>query len=624
MRRLLVIALFALALDAQARVVRLDVATRNDLSNGYEKITGRVTYALDPANPHNRIIADLDKAPRDEHGEVTFSGDVVILRPKAGGNDTLYLEVPNRGGLGSFSNPEWDPALFRRGYTMAWVAWQFDVRDDPKLLHFAAPVVRGIRGPVRVDFIVDDPQPTHTIAHEIVAPYGHERMDTIGGTGYPVADRNDRANVLTEREAVEAPRRIIPRTKWHFTDDLTIALDGGFVPGKIYELVYTAANPAVAGTGLAALRDFAAWARHDPSSIIPVKNAYALGISQTGRLLRHFVYEGFNADENGRQVLDGVIAYVAGAGRGNFNHRFAQPSRATIPPAPALDPVDVYPFTDRPVTDPVTGRTEGLLDRATAEKVVPKIFYINTSYEYWSRGGSLIHTTPDGRSDVALPPTSRLYVITGHSHLDGPFPPERASGGVNLQNPLNYYDFTVHAAIDNMDAWVKKGTEPPPSRYPHIADGTLVRADQLAMKNAPRAPYAPYRFTNEMPPRVTGTFTTLVPQVGADGNELAGLRLPFLTTPLATHTGWNPRDPKTGFPNDFDPFAGSLFPFDKATIAARYPTRELYLGHFTADSLQLIKDRYVATEDFYYMLDLASRFWEWAVSRNTPAPSGGE
>jgi hypothetical protein len=615
MRRILAIALLALALDVQARVVRLDVATRTDLPNGYEKITGRVTYALDPANPHNQIIADLDKAPRDEHGEVAFSGDVVILRPKSGGNDTLYLEVPNRGGLGSFSNPEWDPALFRRGYTMAWVAWQFDVRDDPERLHFSAPVARGIRGAVRVDFIVDAPQPTHTIAHEIIMPLGHESRHSIGGTGYPVADRNDRANVLTEHEAVEAPRRVIPRAKWRFTDDLTVALDGDFVPGRIYELVYTAANPAVAGAGLAALRDFTAWARHDPSSIIPVKNAYALGISQTGRLLRHFIYEGFNADERGRQVFDGVIAYVAGAGRGNFNHRFAQPSRATLAPAPALDPVDVFPFTDLPVTDPVTGRSEGMLDRARAENVVPKIFYINTSYEYWSRGASLIHTTPDGRSDVALPATSRLYVITGHAHISGPFPPERASGGLNLHNPIDYYDFTVHAAIDNMDAWVKKQTEPPPSRYPRIADGTLVRADQLAMKDAPAAPYAPYRYTSEMPPRVTGTFTTLVPQVGADGNELAGLRLPFLTTPLGTHTGWNPRDPQTGFPKDFAPFAGSFFPFEKAQIAARYPTRDLYLGHCTADSLQLIKDRYVAEEDLYYLLDQASRLWEWVASR---------
>lgn len=175
MRRILAIALFALALDVQARVVSLDVATRTDLPNGYEKIAGRVTYAVDPANPHNRFIADLDKAPRDE---VTFSGDVVILRPKSGGNDTLYLEVPNRGGLGSFSNPEWDPALFRRGYTMAWVAWQFDVRDDAKLLHFTAPVARGLRGPVRIDFIVDAPQPSHTIAHEITVPYGREPAES--------------------------------------------------------------------------------------------------------------------------------------------------------------------------------------------------------------------------------------------------------------------------------------------------------------------------------------------------------------------------------------------------------------------------------------------------------------
>ncbi|HEX8170343.1 MAG TPA: alpha/beta hydrolase domain-containing protein [Thermoanaerobaculia bacterium] len=619
MRRLLALALLTSALAAHARVVRLDVSSRSDLPNGYEKITGRVTYALDPANPHNRVIVDLDKAPRDEHGEVVFAGDVLILRPKSGGNDTLYLEVPNRGGLGGFSNPEWDASLFQRGYTLAWVAWQFDVRPDPALLHFTAPVVHGVRGLVRSDFTVESPQPTHTIAHEIFAPYGHEAIRSIGGTGYPVADRNDRANILTERDAVDAPRRTIARAKWRFTDDLTIALDGNFVPGRIYEFVYAAADPAVAGTGLAAIRDFASWARNDPASPIHVKNAYTLGISQTGRFLRHFLYEGFNADENGRQVFDGAIIYVAGAGRGNFNHRFAQPSRAPITPAPSLERADLFPFTDLPQTDPVTGRTEGLLDRAIAEKVVPKIFYVNTSYEYWSRGGSLIHTTPDARADVPLPPTSRIYVVAGHAHFDGPFPPERAVGGTELQNPVNYFNSTVHAMIDDLDAWVKKGTEPPPSRYPRIDDGTLVRREQLAMPRAPRSVYTPYRFTSDTQPRVTGTFPTLVPQVGPDGNELAGLRMPFLTTPLAAHTGWNPRDPQTGFAGDRVGFAGSLFPFDKATIAARYPSREVYLGRFTADALQLIKDRYISKDDLYDLLQQASQFWEWSAARPTIA-----
>ncbi|MBV8518260.1 MAG: hypothetical protein JO197_12755 [Acidobacteria bacterium] len=618
MRRLFAIALLTFAaVSASARVVRLDIASRTDVGDRYEKITGRVLFAVDPNNPHNKIVTDLDKAPRDEHGEVTFTSDVVILRPKCGGNETLYLEVPNRGGIGFFADPKNDDTLFRRGYTMVWLAWQFDVRPDPTLLHFDAPIARGVRGRVRSDFIVEKPAPTYTIGNIVDASYGHEVMSQLGGIGYPVADRNGRDNVLTQRESMGAARRTIPRAKWHFTDDRTIALDGGFQPHTIYEIVYTAADPAVVGAGMAATRDFVAWAKHDPASPIPVKHALALGISQTGRFLRHFVYDGFNADENGQQVFDGVLSYVPGGGRGNFNHRFAQPSRAILTPVPYAYPVDVFPFTDLPTTDPVTGVTAGLLDRATADHVVPKIFYVNTAHEYWSRGGSLIHTTADGKSDVPFPPTSRLYFVSGTGHIDGPWPPEVAAGGQALQNPIGYY-FTMHALIDAMNAWVTQGTEPPPSRYPKIADGTLVRVEDLAAKQIafPKWAYAPVRADQSSePPRVTGNYVTLVPQVDADGNELAGVRAPFLTVPLAAYTGWNLRAPGTGFEGDRLGFAGSMFPFTKEQIAQRYPSRDAYLGRITSATLQLMNDRYMSSEDALQLLPFAATLWDWAAAR---------
>src|SRR5439155_675555 len=196
----------------------------------------------------------------------------------------------------------------------------------------------------------------------------------------------------------------------------------------------------------------------------------AMGISQTGRFLRHLVYQGFNADEEGRIAYDALLVYVAGAGRGNFNHRFAQPSRDAQPLVPAMYPVDVPPFTD-----------DGLLERARAENVVPKIFYVNTAYEYWSRGASVIHTTPDGARDG----------------------------------------------------------EPPP---PH------------------------------------GTYVNLVPQIGPDGNEMAGVRLPELQVPLATYTGWNLRDASVGFPEYRASFLGSFIAWPKDEILARYHSRDEYFG----------------------------------------------
>jgi len=588
------------SLPASAGVVRVDVTSRTDIAFGYERIDAKVHFSLDPANPRNRAIADLERADRTE-----FSADLVLLRPKCGGNDTLYLEIPNRGGLGRSADPARDDFMFRRGYTLGWLGWQFDVRQEPGRLRIDPPVARGIRGRVRSDFIVE----AKTLEH----PIGHVIQGTLGGTGYPVADRNDRANVLTERDDVTAPRRTIPRSRWRFASDTTITLDGGFLPGRIYELVYAAADPALVGTGFAAVRDFVSYLKHDAAALAPVKTAYGFGISQSGRFLRHFLYDGFNADEQGRQVFDAMLVHVAGAGRGNFNHRFAQPSRDAQPLVPAFYPVEVFPFTDLPTTDPATGKTAGLLDRAVAESVVPKIFYMNTGYEYWSRGGSLIHTTPDGKVDVELPPTTRLYVLSGHGHVGGAFPPERPQNAQQLRNFLNYWPLT-HALVDALDVWVKHATEPPASRYPRIADGTLVRSE--AVPNAPAFAYAPFRVeAGGEPPRVLGSYTVLVPSVDADGNELGGVRMPFLTAPLAAFTPWNLRDPATGFPRYRASFVGSILPFSKDAVAARYASRDAYLGRFTAESLRLVDQRYLAREDLTDVLGDGVEMWDWIAGR---------
>jgi hypothetical protein len=590
------------ATPASARVVRVEILGQADIAFGYERIDARVHFEVDPANPRNQRIVDLDRADSR-----AFWADLVLLRPRCGGNGVLHLEVPNRGGLGRSADPARDDFLFRRGYTLAWLGWQFDVRDEPGRLRLAAPVARGVRGRVRSDFIVEQPAAEHHIGHVIVG--------AIGGQGYPVADAEDPANVLTERDDVTAARRVIPRERWRFTSETTVALDGGFVPGTIYEIVYTAADPAVVGTGLAAVRDFVSYLKHDPAAIASVTTAYGFGISQSGRFLRHLVYEGFNADEQGRQVFDGLLVHVAGAGRGNFNHRFAQPSRDAQPVVPAFYPVDLFPFTDTPTTDPFSGRAAGLLDRAVAEKVVPKIFYVNTGYEYWSRGGSLIHTTPDGTADVEPPATTRIYVLTGHGHIGGPFPPQRPAGGQHLQNFLNYWPLT-HALVDALDAWVRQGTEPPPSRYPRLADGTLVRASTLS--SAPPFAYDPFATEQSAePPRVLGTYTALVPRVDSDGNETGGVRMPFHTVPLAIHTSWNLRDPATGFPRYRASFIGSLIPFSPAAIATRYHSRDEYLGRFTVETMELIESRYLVREDLHDLVQRAMALWDWATPRGS-------
>lgn len=597
MRRTALLFLLAAA-TAEARVVKVDVLSRADYWNGtYERIQARVTYALDPANPHNAAIADLAKP-------VEFTGDLDLVRPKNGGNGVVFVNVPNRGGRFFIRDSNPDEWYLRQGFTLAEVGWQFDVRPDPRLLRLNAPVAKGVRGRVRSDFIVAAKTLDHPVAHVI--------QGNIGGTGYPVADPKEAT--LTERDAPTAARRTIPKSKWRFADDKTVHFDDGFVPGRIYEVLYTAADPAIVGAGLAAVRDFAAYCKHDPAAVAPAKLAYAMGISQTGRFLRHLVFEGFNADEEGRRAYDALLVYVAGAGRGNFNHRFAQPSRDAQPLAPALYPVDVPPFADA-----------GLLARAEQGKVVPKIFYVNTAYEYWSRAASLIHTTEDGTADVEPSENTRVYFVAGLGHVASAFPPAADPAAQLPGNPNNIV-YLRHGFAAALDAWARLGAAPPPSRVPKIADGTLVRPAKLAAMRvaAPKFAYDAYRIDAPTslstglvvePPTLRGTFVNLVPQVGPDGNELAGVRLPELQVPLATYTGWNLRAPETGFPDYRASFVGAFIAWPKDEVLARYRSRDEYFGRFTDAALALVRERFLVADDLPAILERGAKLWENAVAR---------
>jgi len=403
-----------------ARVVRVEVASRSDVLGGqsfgnagpYERITGRVYFAVAVANAHNRRIVDLEKAVNLKNGEVEFWSDFIVVRPKelSRGNRSMLLEVPNRGRsriIGLVDGGDWDLTksagdgwLLAHGFSIAALGWQWDAVGDDAL-HMSAPVAKDhgksitglLRGDVMLSRATEDIQ------------LGHLIIGNIGGSEYPVADPDDARDTLTVRDSRTAERTLIPRAQWRFgrvvngkfeDSNRHIHLAGGFQPGKIYEYVYAVADPVVAGLGFAAVRDFASYVKHDNRSIAPAARVIGEGISQNGRFLRDFLYQGFNADERGRMALDGVLAHVAGAGRGSFNFRFAQPSRDSQPTSSVYFPTDIFPFTDQPEVNPATGVRGGLLDRAKTDKVVPKIFLSNTSYEYWGRAASLIHTTVDG------------------------------------------------------------------------------------------------------------------------------------------------------------------------------------------------------------------------------------
>ncbi len=656
-----------LAAAAEAHVTRVEILSRTDVQDGrafglagaYEKIVGRVYFAVDPGNLHNRQIVDIDKAPRNAQGEVEFSADVYLYKPKdmAKGNGAVLFEVSNRGGRGilrlvdggSSADPNGeigDGFLLRQGYTVAWLGWQFDLAEEGEKVRLSAPVAhdaggKEIRGLVRSDFILS--QKTDDM------PLGHIMLGPSGGKSYPVDDPASAKNVLTMRDTPTGARQIVPRSQWSFahsvdaklvSDPHFVHLDGGFQPGKIYEIVYEAKDPAVVGTGLAAVRDFLSYLKYDPQATAPVRRVYAVGISQSGRFLRHFLYQDFNADEQGRQVMDGVIAHVAGAGRGSFNHRFAQPSRDAQPLSSIFFPTDVFPYTDLPETDPATGETAGLLDAVNKSHMAPKIFFTNTSYEYWGRAASLIHTSADGLKDVAPGENVRIYFLAGLQHFSVPFPPQKAAAGSDLAsqqkpnpNPVQWF---WRALITDLDQWVKDGTAPPPNTYPRIADSTLVPLSKWAFPkvpgvNAPHEMNLGYRLdfgpqwkagivSNE-PPKVGKAFGVLIPQTDADGNDLGGVRLPELQVPLATYTGWNLRDPSIGASDLRLSFLGSFIPLTRTaadreksgdprlSVGERYASREQYMGKFAGAALKLIHDRFLLREDLQALLERGEREW---------------
>ena len=653
-------------LPVNARVVRVDVSSRTDVLDGktfgdagaYERITGRVYFSVTVANPHNAGIIDLRNAVNLKNGEVEFSADFIAIRPKDAhkSNGSMILENPNRGygrivalvdgGDWDLSKDAGDAWLLRTGFTVVSLGWQWDA-PGADALHLFAPIAKE-NGKTITGLLRGDLMPSQEMTE---IPLGHLITGRMGGTEYPVAAPDDPRNVLTVRDSREAQRTVIPRAQWEFAhtvdgkltpNDRFIHLNGGFHPGKIYEYVYVVADPVVAGLSFAVFRDFASYAKHAPDAIAPAQRVYGEGISQNGRFLRDFLYEGFNADEDGKIALDGVLAHVAGAGRGSFNYRFAQPSRDAQPTSSIFFPTDIFPFTDQPEKDPLTGDTAGLLDRATAAKVAPKIFFSNTSYEYWGRACSLIHITPDGKSDAAISDNVRIYHFTGLQHFPGPFPPARGNGdltGQQPQSPLPIRYFW-RSMIANMDAWVRSNTLPPSSAYPKISDGTLVPLRDYAFPaiagvNRAHEANAAYRIDfgpkwqegilSVQPPRVGEAFAVLVPQVGADGNERDGVRLPEITVPLATYTGWNLRDPSIGAPDQRVAFEVSYIPFPKTTgdrqktndsrrsIAERYASREDYLDQYSKALDSLIQQRWILPEDRDALLHRGDEEWSEAT-----------
>ena len=657
--------------------LRLEINTRTPFGEGvefgdtgaYEKIVGKVHFAVDPDSPAYSSVVDIQYAPRNPKGLVEFSTDFFILKPTdmSRGNRRLVYDVNNRGTklLVHFLNdapltdnpstPEHagNGFLMRRGYTVLWSGWQGDILPGGNLMSMDLPVTSmngvPITGPVRAEFSPGDE--ITKLGSEAAA-----RCMPLSGNAYtksyPTAFLDTSNAVFTYREYETDPRISIPPDAWRFAklnssgkavpSPTDIYLPQGFKPGWIYELVYAAKDPLVMGLGFTGVRDLISFlinadtdSEGAPNPVrdndAGIEKAYGWGCSQSARFLREFVYRGFNEDTQGRQVFAGISPFVSGGGRVFVNYRFSQPGRYPRQHYDHLYPSDQFPHAYPVTTDPLTGRTDGILKRPPSD---PLVIHTQSASEYWQRRGSLVHTDSLG-NDLPDHERSRVYLFASAEHS-----PDHVNGPIYDQfkhpsNPLNVTAL-LRAMIDNLDDWATAGTPPPHSRVPTRDAETCVPAEvsnsRFPAVPGVQPPSSPNRLfvqdhgpnfdqgvlSVEPPIEDKGKeYTVLVPHVDVDGNDLPGIRGPELEVPLATYTGWNFR-PQGAAEEAMAAVNGSYLPFAKTrierlekgdprpSIEERYGSRARYVKLVALASQRLVEERLILEED-------ADRFVERAM-----------
>ncbi len=648
-------------------VTGVEIHAREPLSEGksfgeagpFEYLTGVLHFTADPKHPGNAVICDLDLAPTNADGLVEYTSEFHLLKPvnpqPAG---RVLVDSLNRGNMTSFSlfnsalrrtdgNPDIDPGngfLMRMGYSVLSVGIQWDPPESPERMRAWLPEAmengQRITGQSFIQW-----WPNRVVPHQLLSDAGHKP--------YATADVDDRSAVLTMREHQDGTPTTLARESWHFAKEVDgkpvadpdyVYLEGGFQPGKIYEITYTAIGAAVVGLGFLAYRDAASFFKNGTAAEgNPLEGAagyaYGWGQSMNGRWLREFLYWGLNRDEAGRVVFDGMLAHTGSSRRGEFNIRFGQPSTNIL-----RAPGNTYPFAFEATLEPDLDQNRGLLDRSLADGSMPKLIHTNSGMEYWWSGASLGHTSVDGTEDIDPPEDVRLYHLSGAQHGPGVLPlSDRNLDGFQAEQPLNTFDYrpAMRALLTALDRWVREGVEPPSNRVPRISEGTAVAREALKdpytripgsawVSHLPqrlRMDYGPEseRGILTYPPKESGSYSTLVSTMDEDGNEVAGIRLPDVAVPLATYTGWNVRHESMGSPGlmtSGSPLFGATLVFPKtrdervasndprASIDERYGSKEQYLSQVRTAAEQLVEQRLLLNEDVERCLDVASAKWD--------------
>jgi hypothetical protein len=591
----------------------------------YDRIVARATIAVAPDDINNKIIVDLDRAPRNAQGQVEAVTDVEILRPTvaANGNRTLFYEALNRGsklGLALFNDipavtndlvkaaDAGNGFLMNHGYTVVWSGWQGDIVPGGGRMTFSPPVAPGVTGLAREDFIFD-----------------HTDNPAIGTLSYPAAEL-DAANAKISVREREADPRTTPAglgVAFESPTKISIKRPEGFDAGAIYEFIYIAKDPKVMGLGFAATRDVVSFLRNETADAAGTANpltgridrAIGFGLSQSGRYLHDYLYLGFNADEAGRVVFDGLMPHISGGKKTFTNYRFSQPGRSPYQHADMLYPGADFPFTYPVIADAVSGKSDGFLARCLAAGNCPKIIKTDSELEFYQQRASLVVTDTQG-NPITMPDNVRLFLLSNLQHYSlAQDKSQMVKVCANPTNPLNAGP-AVRALLVAMNEWISKGSLPPNSRYPSRADATLAPpwANAVGFPNIPGIAY-PSRIaqptalkSEDMPPSKGTAYPVFVPKTDADGRDIAGIHLPTLEAPAATHTGWNLR--KVGFSEgELCDNNGSMIPFaatreerlkindPRLSMAERYPNDGDRAAATAKAAQQLVRDRLLLEED---------------------------
>jgi len=645
-------------------VTRLEITHRSPFELGksfgyvgtYTYLEGKAYFEIDPTNESNVAITDIDLAPVNSAGKVEFSSDFSMLRPTdpAKGRRTMFLDVVNRGNrtvLSSFNkssgtlnlaaqSSSGNGFLMRQGYTVVFCGWQADVPPIKGLTALYAPQA------------LKDGLP---LVGRALNQYQCNSETNI----FPLADRYHLINPTVDIEDArllvgDHPNgsfQEVPRKEWSLVrvedqeiepDPGHVYMSNGFQPGRIYQLIYMAKGSRIVGLGFAAVRDICSFIKYGTEidgnpSAGEIDHAVSFGSSQCGRFLRQYLHTGMNSDEENRQAMDGVIAHVGGGMRGEFNLRFGQPSKDVCYITPEL-----FPFTDLKQRDPTSGNEGGLLDLMLEKGNIPKVMFTNSSGEYWRGDAALIHTELGGPKDAPEHENVRRYHFAGTQHGQGSFPPEviRESDGTKGHLPFNAVDYSplLRACLTNLDEWIKDGEKAPASQHPRHSDNTAIesqslleRFDEVEGVRVPSRVLNPMRLdygneqhlgrTTKLPPERLDYYPAYVSEIDETLNEVSGIRLPDVSVPVATNTGWNPRDSSIGNEDLLIGITGGLAGWTlplpsteleknntndpRPSLESLYRSKEIYISMVREAARDLAKERYILEEDIEEIVDKA-------------------